>query len=160
MASTNMRGQKAPSSMDSWAQCVRDLLQRNNIEKRQYGHVVSEILGMQYMAGYRRVFGKHPWRTDEIEKIANHFGETIVQVLEPLFSHAAEPAVLLIGSMNIKCSAILGEPVSPPFEQEFVAIGGHETWVIMPSSEVSREAREVRDVIMHFSTARTKPNRI
>jgi hypothetical protein len=153
MINTEKRGPS--NTMDAWARCIRDLLERKDIKKSQYGHVVSEILGMQYMAGYRRVVGKHPWRVDEIEKIANHFGETLIQVLGPLFANLAEPAVILIGSLNIKCRVILGENSRPPFQQPFVAIGGHDTWVIMPSSEVTRDAREVREIIIQFSTTPT-----
>jgi hypothetical protein len=139
-------------STESWARCVRELLHRHDVSSRKYGRVVGEILGMEYMAGYRRAWGKHPWRLDEIEKIARHFGETAAQVLEPLLTQPAEPAVLMVGSLKVKCAAVLGKQLSPPFKDQLVAIGGLETWLIVPSADVALPAREVRKIVFSCST--------
>jgi hypothetical protein len=144
-------------STASWARCVRELLHRHDVNSRKYGRVVGEILGMEYMAGYRRAWGKHPWRLDEIEKIAMHFGETAAQVLEPLLTQPAEPAVLMVGSLKVKCAAVLGKQLAPPFTDQLVAIGGLETWLIVSSADVALPAREVRKIVFSRSTPAASP---
>jgi hypothetical protein len=149
---------KGEDSTESWARCVRELLYRHDVNSRKYGRVVGEILGMEYMAGYRRAWGKHPWRLDEIEKIARHFGETAAQVLEPLLTQPAEPAVLMVGSLKVKCTAVLGKQLSPPFTDQLVAIGGLETWLIVPSADVAMSARQVRKIVFSGSTPAADPS--
>lgn len=144
-------------STESWARCVRELMQRHDVSSRKFGRVVGEILGMEYMAGYRRAWGKHPWRLDEIEKIASHFGETAAQVLEPLLALPAEPAVLMVGSLKVKCTAVLGKQLAAPFTDQLVAIGGLDTWLIVPSADIALPAREVRKIVFTSSTPAPEP---
>ncbi|WP_169517184.1 helix-turn-helix domain-containing protein [Azohydromonas australica] len=144
-------------STESWARCVRELMQRHDVSSRKFGRVVGEILGMEYMAGYRRAWGKHPWRLDEIEKIASHFGETAAQVLEPLLAQPAEPAVLMVGNLKVKCTAVLGKQLVPPFTDRLVAIGGLDTWLILPGTDIALPAREVRKIVFSSSTPVCEP---
>jgi hypothetical protein len=72
--------------------------------------------------------------------------------MEPLLAQPAEPAVLLVGSLKVKCDAMLGKHLTPPFPHQLVAIGGLETWLIVPGSNVTLPAREVRKLIFQSST--------
>lgn len=153
----NLEDLPADAPIVDWAGCIRALLHRHKVEKRQYGKMVSEILEMQYMAGYRRIFGKHPWRCDELEKVASHFGETISQVLGPLLSQSCEkletvePALLLVNSIEVKCCASLGEQLTPPYADQLVAIGAAGARLIVQGGTVTMPAREVRELTLPSS---------
>jgi hypothetical protein len=75
-----------------------------------------------------------------------------------LLTQPAEPAVLMVGSLKVKCAAELGRQLSPPFTDQLVAIGGLETWLIVPSADVAMSARQVRKIVFSGSTPAADPS--
>ena len=63
------------------AQCIGALLTRHGIPKYRFAVTVSEILGLSYSAGNRRLTTNASWSLEELKSVAEHFGETLEELV-------------------------------------------------------------------------------
>jgi hypothetical protein len=141
-----MSTQKKKLNLDSnmGALCVRTLLAENGIEAGQRSWTVAEALGLSYSQAHRKVQATASWTLEEIAQVASHFKSTLAHALEPVLESGAERAVLVLGGLRLPCHVFLGEVVSPPFEDDIVAISVPGTWLVVPSAEIKLPARAVQ----------------
>lgn len=126
------------------AECIRLLLKRHGVPKRQHSSLVAQVLEFSTQHGYRKITNESPWTFDEVALMAQHFKETVGQVLAPMMGGDAEAALLTVGELRTPCRVVLGAMRAPPFACAFVALGAPGNWVVVPSSGVTMPAREVQ----------------
>lgn len=125
------------------ARCVRLLLNRHGVPRGQEGHVVAEVLGLQYQQGRRKVAARSPWTLDQLRVIGARFGETLEQLLQPAFNEGWVKTSIVIGSWRAQGFALLGPLVEPPFQCALVAVGNAGQWVVVPAESINMQAHEV-----------------
>jgi hypothetical protein len=125
------------------AECVRLLLERHGVPARKHSSVVAQVLGFSTQHGYRKITNESPWTIDEVASMAQHFKETVAQVLAPMLGISSEAALLTVGAVQTPCRIVLGDLRAPPFACPFVALGAAGNWVVVPSSGITMPAREV-----------------
>ncbi|MDZ5457382.1 helix-turn-helix domain-containing protein, partial [Azohydromonas lata] len=125
--------------------------------KAQAGWRVTPVLGLSRSHGNRKLRGLVPMTLDEISRIAEHFGETLLHALEPCLAHGMEPAVLMLGDLKVPCEVMLGETLRPPFEDvEFFAIGVPGSFLVVPAKGLTLPARQVNRLHLHLNQAYPK----
>lgn len=95
---------------------------------------------------------------DEIGRIAEHFGETLLQALEPCLAYGMEPAVMMLGDLEVPCEVLLGEGLRPPFVKEkVVAIGVPGSFLVVPAKSLTLPARQIKRLLLRLDEAHSKP---
>lgn len=95
---------------------------------------------------------------DEIGRIAEHFGETLLQALEPCLSQGMESAVMMVGDLEVPCEVMLGETLRSPFEDEkVVAIGVPGRFLVVPAKGLTLPARRVKRLLVRLEKTHPEP---
>jgi hypothetical protein len=124
--------------------CLRALLDRHGVAKHKQWAVVAESPQLSRAQSNRKLSGRQPLKPPEIELIAQHFGETFLQVVEAALEDRMEPALLVIGDLRLPCKVRLRAGLSsPPFAADYVALGAPGRFVVVPSSGVTMATCEV-----------------
>jgi CheY-like chemotaxis protein len=115
------------------AQCVAALLARNGIPKYRYAVTVSDVLGLSYSAGNRRMTMNSSWSLEELTLIAEHFDET----LEGLVAHGKSDklidASIVINSHIVPCQVLLGDAVGQVASGTLIATEIDGAWRVLPA---------------------------
>lgn len=125
-------------------------MDRHGVARHKQAGMVAAVLGLSRSHGTRKLRGGFPMTMDEIAKVAEHFGETLLQALEPCLAHGMEPALMMVGDMQAPCEVMLGEEVKPPYDQRFVAIGAPGNLVVVPARGLSLPARRVKRLLLRM----------
>jgi hypothetical protein len=131
--------------------CLQELMDRHGVPRHKRAGIVTAVLGLSRSHGNRKLGGIFPMTLDEIGRIAEHFGETLVQVLEPTLAHGMEKAVIMVAELEMPCEVMLGEVLLPPFEGEkLVAIGVPGSFLVVPATALNLPARRVTRLFVRF----------
>ena len=85
------------------AQCIAALLTRHGIPKYRFAVTVSEILGLSYSAGNRRLTTNASWSLEELSRVAEHFGETLEELVTFDKANALLDASIVINNHIVPC---------------------------------------------------------
>jgi hypothetical protein len=131
--------------------CLQELMDRHGVPKHKQAGIVTKVLELSRSHGNRKLHGIFPMTFDEVGRIAEHFGETLVQALEPSLAHGMERAVMMVGELEMPCEVMLGEVLRPPFEGEkIVAVGVPGSFLVVPAAALTLSARRVTRLLMRF----------
>lgn len=133
------------------AQCLQDLMDRHGVPRHKQAGVVASVLNLSRSHGNRKLRGGFPMTLDEIAQVAEHFGETLLQALEPCLSQGMQPALLMTGELETPCEVLLGELLRPPFDEKLVAIGAPGNLLVVPAHGVSLPARQIKRLVLRLN---------
>jgi CheY-like chemotaxis protein len=91
--------------------------------------MVTEVLGLSYSQGNRRLTTSATWALEELQLLAEHFGETLDQLIAGAGSDDLLDAVLLVGSSRVPCRVLRGQTVRKPR-----LTPGDAGWMVLPAS--------------------------
>ena len=115
------------------AQCIAALLTRHGIPKYRFAITVSEILGLSYSAGNRRLTTNASWSLEELKHVAEHFGETLQELVTLDKSDALLDASIVINNHIVPCRIRLGNVVGQVPPGTLIAAEIDGAWRVMPA---------------------------
>ncbi|WP_169055414.1 helix-turn-helix domain-containing protein [Rhizobium sp. P44RR-XXIV] len=115
------------------AQCIAALLTRHGIPKYRFAVTVSEILGLSYSAGNRRLTTNASWSLEELRRIAEHFGETLQELVTLNNADALLDASIVINNHIVPCRIRLGNVVGQVPPGTLIAAEIDGSWRVMPA---------------------------
>lgn len=115
-----------------YAQAIFDM---QGVPQNERSRLVERVLGLAYSAAHRRVKGQTPWTVDELEVVANHFGQSLDDVFIAAAKSRAESATMVVGDLRLKCQLWVGSPISRPPDEGIVAIKEGARWLVVPATE-------------------------
>jgi len=151
LRSTDQIEENVEGTLPLDAQLVHALFDRHGIEKHKRSRLVESILGLSYNAAHRRVKGSETWTFEQLDRVAQHFGETIEQLFSAHEWAKSIRATLTVGAFNAPCQALLLGPTNPDQPSQFVAYqdGAAEAgWIVTPSTDVGRPTRAVSKILL------------
>ncbi|MDQ0455485.1 helix-turn-helix domain-containing protein [Rhizobium paknamense] len=113
------------------SRCVALLLARHGIPKYRYAVTVSEILGLSYSAGNRRMTMASSWSLEELKRIAEHFNETLEELIASYRADAFTEASIVINGHIIPCRIQLGHLSANVLPGTLIAKKIDEKWQVM-----------------------------
>ncbi|MGM4986280.1 MULTISPECIES: helix-turn-helix domain-containing protein [Rhizobium] len=120
------------------AQCIAALLTRHGIPKYRFAVTVSEILGLSYSAGNRRLTTNASWSLEELKHVAEHFNETLEELVAFDKADGLLDASIVINNHVISCRIRLGNIVGQVPPGTLIAAEIDGAWRAMPA-----EARSI-----------------
>ncbi|MEO6744506.1 MAG: helix-turn-helix domain-containing protein [Caldimonas sp.] len=124
-----------PAQQSIGSRYVRALLNRHEIPSSRHVTTIAQVVACGHNAAYRRLNGGVAWEIEEIEKLAQHFGESLAEAFGGREDTDAEAAVLVAGGHRVPCELVVGDPVRERPPNTLVAVKAGEQWLVMPSSE-------------------------
>ncbi|NTF98466.1 helix-turn-helix domain-containing protein [Rhizobium rhizogenes] len=115
------------------AQCIAALLTRHGIPKYRFAVTVSEILGLSYSAGNRRLTMNASCSLEELKRIAEHFNETLEELITLHNADALIDASIVINSHIVPCRIRLGSVVGQVPPGTLIASEIDGAWRVMPA---------------------------
>lgn len=114
----------------------------------KHSQALSAITGLSYAQAHRKLNSSAAWTLEELSRVAEHFGETLAELLEAAADDVSHAARLSIGTVRMPCQIWIGEPVGSTPAAPLVAMQAQGGWLVVPSSEAtSSAAREVRRLV-------------
>jgi CheY-like chemotaxis protein len=117
--------------------CVRALMDRHGIPRHKQSPITGEILGISYSQAYRKVQKDSPWSLEELKRVAEHFGESLAELVSFDDGDRSQPAVLLVGGARVPCRVWVGSEVNQAKPGSLVAIRHSSEWIVVVSGEVT-----------------------
>ncbi|MFS8056604.1 helix-turn-helix domain-containing protein [Rhizobium sp. BR 317] len=115
------------------AHCIAALLMRHGVPKYRFAVTVSEILGLSYSAGNRRLTTNASWSLEELKSVAEHFGETLEELVTLDKSDALLEASIVINNHIVPCRIQLGNVVGQVPPGTLIAAEIDGSWRVMPA---------------------------
>jgi ActR/RegA family two-component response regulator len=113
-------------------------------------------LGLSYQQVRRRLIDETAWTLEEVQQVADFFGESLHSVVAETPDGSNTPAVLVMGSLRISCSVWLGETpqLARPGPLVATKLTANE-WLVVPAGEAAGvESYEVKRLLIQ-PTARS-----
>ena len=131
------------------AQCIRALLDRASLPRHRHSAHIAGLLKLSYHQAHRRVTGSAPWSLEELQAVASHHGETLVDLFGEQKSADYETAVLIAGPLRVTCRLWPGQPLAQHRPGDLIALKGGSEWVVMVAGETQTpQACTVRRLII------------
>ena len=131
------------------ATCIRALLDRAGLPRHRHSAHVGALLDLSYHQAHRRVTGSAPWSLEELQTIASHHGETLVDLFGEQKSADYETALLIAGPLRVTCRLWPGQPLAQHRPGDLIAIKGGSEWVVMVAGDTpTPQAFTVRRLII------------
>ncbi|WP_345541609.1 helix-turn-helix domain-containing protein [Variovorax defluvii] len=151
-ASTPTTSNTAPPSLA--AQCVSALLDRHAVPRRKHAAIVTEVLGLSYSQGHRRLTTDATWTLEELGTLAEYYGESLSDMVSLGRSEAMLGAMLKIGSTLVPCRFARGPAVHKPRPNALVATLIDSDWYVVPAtSELATQAYDIVRMVIEPSSA-------
>ena len=99
---------EADGSVPSAAEIVHALLARHKVDRRRYAAAVAEALKLSRAAAHHRVNGNAAWLWDDLVRIGEHYGESMLHMLRGA-TGKAHAAQLVIEKHTASVLVRLGE---------------------------------------------------
>ncbi|NTF65776.1 helix-turn-helix domain-containing protein [Rhizobium rhizogenes] len=115
------------------AQCIAALLLRHGIPKYRHAVTVSEVLGLSYSAGNRRLTMNASWSLEELKRVAEHFNETLPELVSLAKADSMVDATTVMNNHIIPCKIRLGNPVAQVAVGTLIATEVEGAWRVMPA---------------------------
>jgi CheY-like chemotaxis protein len=120
------------------AQCIAALLTRHGIPKYRFAVTVSDILGLSYSAGNRRLTTNASWSLEELKRVAEHFNETLEELVTLNTADPMLDASIVFNNHIVPCQIRLGNVVGQVPPGTLIAAEIDGGWRVMPA-----EARSI-----------------
>ena len=131
------------------ALCVRALLDRAALPRHRHSAHIAGLLGLSYHQAHRRMTGSAPWSLEELQTVATHHGETLVDLFGEQKSADFEIAVLIAGPLRVTCRLWPGQLLAQHRPGDLIAIKGGSEWVVMVAGDSpTPQAYTVRRLII------------
>ena len=131
------------------AACVRALLDRAGLARHRHSAHIGGLLELSYHQAHRRMTGSAPWSLEELQAVAAHHGETLVDLFREQRSADHETAVLIAGPLRVTCQLWPGQPVGQHRPGDLVAVKGGSEWVVMVAGDTpTPHAHSVRRLLI------------
>jgi CheY-like chemotaxis protein len=127
------RSDYAESELGLAAQCLSAMLARHGIPKYRYAVTVSEILGLSYSASNRRLTMNASCSLDELKRVAEHFNETLEDIVTLHKADALINASIVINNHIVPCRIRLGNVVGQVPSGTLIATEIDGAWRVMPA---------------------------
>ena len=145
--STDSPRADAPSSLA--AQCIRALLDRASLPRHRHSAHIAGLLKLSYHQAHRRMTGSAPWSLEELQAVASHHGETLMDLFGEQKSTDYETAVLIAGPLRVTCRLWPGQPLAQHRPGDLIALKGGSEWVVMVAGDTpTPQACTVRRLII------------
>ena len=129
--------------------CVRALLDRSGVPRHRQSAHLAALLQMSYHQAHRRMLGTAPWVVDELQAVAAHHGETLVDLFGQQKASDYENGVLIAGPLRVSCRLWPGPQVVMHRPGDLIAIKGGAEWVVMVAGDAhTPQACSVRRLII------------
>lgn len=136
--------------------CINRLLGRQGIPERRRPAALEQALGLSYQQVRRRLIDESAWTLEEVQVVADFFGESLEAVVAETSAGSTASAVLVTGSLRIPCSVWLGE--TPQLGRSGPLVATRLTageWLVVPAGEAAGvESYEVKRLLIQ-ATARS-----
>jgi len=119
------------------AQAVRALLDRHGIAKHRQSAFVGEFFNLSRAAAHRRVHSTAAWTLEELQAIAEKFGESLPEMLGGGRSQGGTRATLHVGDVQSPCRVWLQPEGGEPGSGTFVAMESGGTYTVVPAGSVA-----------------------
>ena len=131
------------------ALCVRALLDRAALPRHRHSAHIAGLLNLSYHQAHRRTNGPAPWSLEELQAVAAHHGETLVDLLGEQKGADHEPAVLIAGPLRVTCRIWPGPLLAQHRTGDLIAIKGGAEWVVMVAGDApTPQACAVRRLVI------------
>lgn len=131
------------------AQAVKALLHRHGLSADKHSVKVSELLAISYSQAHRKTCGVSAWSLEELKRVAEHFGESLVDLLWFTERGEALPATLVVGGQSFSCLVKLGQPVPANQASGLVAVESEGRWSLRTASDMgTQRVRPVQRLVM------------
>ena len=94
------------------ALCIRALLDRAALPRHRHSAHIAGLLKLSYHQAHRRMTGSAPWSLEELQAVAAHHGETLVDLFGEQKSADYETALLIAGPLRVTCRLWPGQPLA------------------------------------------------
>jgi CheY-like chemotaxis protein len=121
------------------AQVVRALLERHGIPKHRHSSFVGEFFNLSRAAAHQRVNRSAAWTLEELLALAQHFGESLSDVVNSRREDDGRPATLRIGGLQVSCRIWLDRTSSNASTDTFVAVENAGSYVVVPATAASTQ---------------------
>ena len=131
------------------ATCIRALLDRAGLPRHRHSAHIGGLLNLSYHQAHRRMTGIAPWSLEELQAVASHHGETLVDLFGEQKSADYETAVLIAGPLRVTCRLWPGQPLAQHRPGDLIALKGGSEWVVMVAGDTpTPQACTVRRLII------------
>jgi len=140
---------KAEGQISLGATCIRALLDRAALPRHRHSAHIAGLLKLSYHQAHRRMTGVAPWVLEELQAVAAHHGETLVDLFGEQKSADYETALLIAGPLRVTCRLWPGQPLAQHRPGDLIAIKGGTEWVVMVAGDTpTPQACTVRRLII------------
>lgn len=131
------------------ATCIRALLDRAALPRHRHSAHIAGLLKLSYHQAHRRMTGTAPWSLEELQAVASHHGETLVDLFGEQKSADYETGVLIAGPLRVTCRLWPGQPLAQHRPGDLIALKGGSEWVVMVAGDApTPQACSVRRLII------------
>ena len=131
------------------ATCIRALLDRAGLPRHRHSAHIARLLKLSYHQAHRRLIGMAPWSLEELQAVAAHHGETLVDLFGEQKSADYETGVLIAGPLRVTCRLWPGQPLAQHRQGDLIALKGGTEWVVMVAGDTpTPQACTVRRLII------------
>lgn len=131
------------------AQAIKALLQRHGVSADKHSVRVAELLSISYSQAHRKTSGASAWSLDELKRVAEHFGETLMDLLGFAEQADTTPATLTINGLPYACVVKLGPPIAAHLAASLVATESEGVYTVHPAPELGNQlVRPVHRLVM------------
>jgi ActR/RegA family two-component response regulator len=119
------------------ARAVRALLDRHGIAKHRQSAFVGEFFNLSRAAAHRRVHSTAAWTLEELQAIAEKFGESLPEMLGGGRSLGGTRATLHVGGVQSPCRVWLQLEGGELGNETFVAMESGGTYTVVPAGSAA-----------------------
>ena len=134
-SSASTDSQRADGQTTLAAQCIRALLDRAALPRHRHSAHIAGLLKLSYHQAHRRMTGVAPWSLEELQAVASHHGETLVDLFGEQKSADYETALLIAGPLRVTCRLWPGPPLAQHRPGDLIALKGGSEWVVMVAGD-------------------------
>lgn len=136
---------------------VRALLERHGVPRNKHAAVVSEVLGITYSQGNRRLTTPANWALEELDQLAQHYGETLTKLISMAQFGDMESATLALTSTNLRCQIARGPAVHKPRPGALVATLIDGSWCAAAAEHnLTGQAYDIKFLIAEPTSATSR----
>jgi CheY-like chemotaxis protein len=131
------------------AQAVKALLHRHGLSADKHSVKVSELLAISYSQAHRKTSGASAWSLEELKRVAEHYGESLVDLLWFTERGEATPATLVVNGLPFSCLVKLGHPQPANQAPGLVAMEAEGQYSIRAAADMGTQTvRPVQRLVM------------
>jgi CheY-like chemotaxis protein len=128
---------------------VRALLERAGIPRHRHSAHIATLLQLSYHQAHRRMAGGAPWSLEELQAVAGHHGEALIDLFRHQQSADYQSGLLIAGPLRVACRLWPGPLLTQHRAGELIAIKSGAAWVVVVADDTSTpQAFSIRRLII------------